>query len=108
MNVAMFVALGFGLRGGVFGPWSVALGLLCGLGLFLCFHWSADIEDRLERRAVVLGGAGASIRTICSTSSVRSPGPACGISCLPEVPSSYYWAQSQSGFGAGAAPGASF
>ena len=58
VNAAMFVAVGVGLRHGVLGPWSVALGLLCGACLALCLYWSEEIETRLLPGSVVLGGIG--------------------------------------------------
>jgi hypothetical protein len=58
VNAAVFIATGVGLRDGAFGPWAIALGALCSLCMFLCAHWSDEIEDELEPGAVVLGGAG--------------------------------------------------
>ena len=58
VNSAMFLAVGIGLRDGVFGYWAIALGLLCSLGMLLCLLWCDEIEDELEPGAIVLGGAG--------------------------------------------------
>lgn len=55
---AMFVAVGVGLRDGVFGYWAIALGVLCSVSMLLCARWSDDIEDELEPGAIVMGGAG--------------------------------------------------
>jgi archaetidylinositol phosphate synthase len=58
VNVAMFAAIGIGLRHGPFGLWSIALGFLCSVCLFLCLFWSEEIEGKLEPGVVVLGGVG--------------------------------------------------
>lgn len=58
VNAAMFLAVGIGLRDGALGAWVIALGVLCSVSMFLCLHWSEEIEDELEPGAVVLGGAG--------------------------------------------------
>ena len=58
VNVAMFAAIGVGLRHGPFGLWSVALGILCSVCLFLCLFWSEEIEHKLEPGAVVVRGVG--------------------------------------------------
>jgi len=55
-NVAMFLAVGIGLRDGRFGYWAIALGALCSLSMYLCARWSDDIEDELDPGAIVLGG----------------------------------------------------
>jgi hypothetical protein len=56
VNASMFPAIGIGLRNGAFGPWAIAVGVLCRLCLFLCLLWSEEIEDTLEPGAIVLGG----------------------------------------------------
>jgi hypothetical protein len=58
VNVAMFLAVGVGLRDGAFGWWATTLGVLCSVSMFLCSRWSDEIEDELEPGAIVLGGAG--------------------------------------------------
>ena len=58
VNSAMFLAVGIGLRDGIFGYWAIVLGLLCSLGMLLCLLWCDEIEDELEPGAIVLGGAG--------------------------------------------------
>jgi len=58
VSTAMFVAVGVGLRDGVFGYWAIALGMLCSVSMLLCARWSDDIEDELEPGAIVMGGAG--------------------------------------------------
>ena len=58
VNSAMFLAVGIGLRDGVFGYWAIALGVLCSLGILLCLLWCDEIEDQLAPGATVLGGAG--------------------------------------------------
>jgi hypothetical protein len=46
VNAAFFAAIGFGLRGGWLGGWSVPLGLLSGGALLLCNWWSELLERR--------------------------------------------------------------
>ncbi len=46
VNVAFFVAIGFGLRHTWLGGWSVPLGLLSGTSLFLCNLFSEWLERR--------------------------------------------------------------
>ena len=58
VNTAMFLAVGVGLHDGTFGYWSIAVGALCSASMFLCAHWSEEIEADLEPGAVVLDGAG--------------------------------------------------
>lgn len=58
VNTAMFLAVGVGLRDGTFGYWAIAIGALCSVSMFLCSHWSEEIEEKLEPGAIVLDGAG--------------------------------------------------
>jgi phosphatidylglycerophosphate synthase len=44
VNTAFFVAIGFGLRQGRLGDWSIPLGLIAGGALFLCMWWSELLE----------------------------------------------------------------
>jgi archaetidylinositol phosphate synthase len=46
VNAAFFVAIGFGLRDSWFGPWSIALGLITGVSLFLCQLFAEWVERR--------------------------------------------------------------
>jgi archaetidylinositol phosphate synthase len=56
-NVAMFLAVGIGLRDGPYGYWAIPMGALCSVSMYFCARWSDDIEDDLEPGAVVMGGA---------------------------------------------------
>jgi phosphatidylglycerophosphate synthase len=58
VNVALFLAVGIGLRDGAFGYWAIVLGMLCSVSMYLCSHWSEELEEELDPGAVILGGAG--------------------------------------------------
>jgi archaetidylinositol phosphate synthase len=56
VNVAFFVAIGLGLRHSWLGAWSIPLGVLSGVSLFLCNIFSEWLERRSPPNTRAYGG----------------------------------------------------
>jgi phosphatidylglycerophosphate synthase len=56
VNTCFFLAIGIGLRHSWLGGWSVPLGLLAGVALFLCMWWSELLERRSKPGTRAYGG----------------------------------------------------
>jgi len=56
VNTVFFVAVGVGLRNSWLGAWSIPLGLLAGVALFLCMWWSELLERQSEPDTRAYGG----------------------------------------------------
>lgn len=57
VNPAFFVAIGVGLRHSWLGGWSIPLGLVSGVSLFLCGYWSELLESRQNYAVKAYSGA---------------------------------------------------
>jgi archaetidylinositol phosphate synthase len=57
VNSAFFVAIGIGLRGSSLGYWTIVLGLVAGVSVFLSSFWSEAIERRQDNGKKAYAGA---------------------------------------------------
>ncbi len=57
VNSGFFLAAGIGLRGSVLGQWTIALGVLAGVSVFLSSIWSEAIERRQDTGKKAYTGA---------------------------------------------------
>ncbi len=57
VNPVFFVAIGVGLRNSPLGDWAIVLGLIAGVSLFLCGHWSEVLEQRQNLTVKAYSGA---------------------------------------------------
>lgn len=57
VNPVFFVAIGIGLRDSVLGEWAIVLGVIAGVSLFFCGHWSELLEQRQNLEVKAYSGA---------------------------------------------------
>lgn len=58
IHIALFAAIGFGLRNGPLGPWATGLGLLAGCAVTFIFGMRMVIEERLGKAGTRLNQVG--------------------------------------------------